>query len=607
MRRILTVGALLAAGTTYAASIATHGPVNLVPAPEPTVGSETHKVSYFGYPDADSVFLVTPDVDRGAAFSAPTDYPAQRHTAFSEGSDTYYGLYEWNAENNFRISMKYWQAVGPIGFWSFQEDIPEPEGLTMTDMGRPSALGMDSGVGVGVHGSLNGAEYDSHWAYFDGNTLTWTATAIGAADGTSNVFPFLDQSSDGTLMMTYVTGEIADPVNFLGVAISNDNGASWTTSIANSNVNGSWRQPSGASDPNNGDLYLVYQVDVEPDLNADVVIQRSADGGATWTDPQVVASGVPGGQTVQPSAVVDRNHSVHLVFQGNVTDSFESGGLQGFGASGPSGVPWYASGSFDGDTWTTDMVTELNSRENLAGIDPAICGETNIVTMATDSLSGIPLIGIHYADNGDDVLYATYGQPIYAEFDSDQGGYLLCGSWQVWMQKYNLGTDSGWQDRTQVSNITNEQIEAGRAAIYPNITHDVPASGPGIVWSEMDAEVAPASVYYNRPEESAVGIGGDLPGAIRGATMLAQNAPNPFNPSTVIRYETPRAIHAQVSIFDALGRRVTVLADGLHAAGSHAVRWNGVDEQGRGVPSGVYFSRLEAGDHVETRTMLLVK
>ena len=89
--------------------------------------------------------------------------------------------------------------------------------------------------------------------------------------------------------------------------------------------------------------------------------------------------------------------------------------------------------------------------------------------------------------------------------------------------------------------------------------------------------------------------------------MLAQNAPNPFNPSTVIRYETPRAIHAQVSIFDALGRRVTVLADGLHAAGSHAVRWNGVDEQGRGVPSGVYFSRLEAGDHVETRTMLLVK
>ncbi|MBE0566573.1 MAG: T9SS type A sorting domain-containing protein [Krumholzibacteria bacterium] len=89
--------------------------------------------------------------------------------------------------------------------------------------------------------------------------------------------------------------------------------------------------------------------------------------------------------------------------------------------------------------------------------------------------------------------------------------------------------------------------------------------------------------------------------------MLAQNAPNPFNPSTTVRFELARAGRAELAVFDLAGRRVATLVDAELGAGEHAARWDGRDTRGRGVASGVYLCRLVAGEAVATRRMVLLR
>jgi hypothetical protein len=83
---------------------------------------------------------------------------------------------------------------------------------------------------------------------------------------------------------------------------------------------------------------------------------------------------------------------------------------------------------------------------------------------------------------------------------------------------------------------------------------------------------------------------------------LAQNYPNPFNPSTVIRYQVPEAGDVKLVVVDMLGREVAVLVNERRSAGVHEVTFDGA-----GLPSGVYFYRLQAGDVAQTRKLLLVR
>ncbi len=98
---------------------------------------------------------------------------------------------------------------------------------------------------------------------------------------------------------------------------------------------------------------------------------------------------------------------------------------------------------------------------------------------------------------------------------------------------------------------------------------------------------------------------GDLPGA---TTRLEQNFPNPFNPETTIRFTVPPPGRiASLEIYDVAGRRVATLISGEKTIGARAVRWNGRDNDGREVPSGVYFCRLVAGDEIVSRKIVLLR
>lgn len=91
-----------------------------------------------------------------------------------------------------------------------------------------------------------------------------------------------------------------------------------------------------------------------------------------------------------------------------------------------------------------------------------------------------------------------------------------------------------------------------------------------------------------------------------GAT-LAQNEPNPFNPSTTIRFTVAEKGNVSLSIFDANGRLVRSLVNGVSEAGSQEITWDGRDSSNLPVSSGVYFYRLTAGKFNESKKMVLLK
>jgi hypothetical protein len=91
------------------------------------------------------------------------------------------------------------------------------------------------------------------------------------------------------------------------------------------------------------------------------------------------------------------------------------------------------------------------------------------------------------------------------------------------------------------------------------------------------------------------------------ALSLDQNYPNPFNSSTVIRFSLPTTEEVELGVYDLAGQRVALLVSGIREAGTYAVSWDGRDDRGRELASGVYLYRLGAGEREETRKLALLR
>lgn len=89
--------------------------------------------------------------------------------------------------------------------------------------------------------------------------------------------------------------------------------------------------------------------------------------------------------------------------------------------------------------------------------------------------------------------------------------------------------------------------------------------------------------------------------------VMHQNIPNPFNPSTKLSFEMAADGNVRLKVYDAAGRLVATLVDEHRGAGSHEVTWDGRDDAGRMSSAGVYMYRLEAGNFIETKRMVLIK
>jgi hypothetical protein len=102
------------------------------------------------------------------------------------------------------------------------------------------------------------------------------------------------------------------------------------------------------------------------------------------------------------------------------------------------------------------------------------------------------------------------------------------------------------------------------------------------------------------------GVDPDHPG-LPVTLEISQNYPNPFNSSTIIEYAVPTRSDVTIDLFNILGQRVRTLFTGLKSQGRYVVEWDGRDEVGNPVATGLYLYRLRAGDQVKVRKMLLLK
>lgn len=91
------------------------------------------------------------------------------------------------------------------------------------------------------------------------------------------------------------------------------------------------------------------------------------------------------------------------------------------------------------------------------------------------------------------------------------------------------------------------------------------------------------------------------------AFSLSQNYPNPFNPETVIKYTLPEDCHVELTIYNILGQKVKTLVDEYQGPGFRMMHWDGRNDKGNELASGIYFCKITAGKYVDVKKMTLLR
>ncbi|RMD91867.1 MAG: T9SS C-terminal target domain-containing protein [Calditrichaeota bacterium] len=143
--------------------------------------------------------------------------------------------------------------------------------------------------------------------------------------------------------------------------------------------------------------------------------------------------------------------------------------------------------------------------------------------------------------------------------------------------------------------------------VYITFTPTQSQDYQGYIIFSHNAPSSPDSVFVQGIGSPTVGIAQDYTGNVPTAFRLYQNYPNPFNPTTTLRFDVPKGSQVSIRVYDVLGREVKTLVNRKYQPGSHAVAWDGRDRNGLPLPSGEYLVRLQAGEFVAVKKVLLLK
>jgi len=146
-------------------------------------------------------------------------------------------------------------------------------------------------------------------------------------------------------------------------------------------------------------------------------------------------------------------------------------------------------------------------------------------------------------------------------------------------------------------------------AVTPDFTwHTFGNPGTDLCWrATLAGEEQDPSVSFLSIEWESEALAVDDPGVGATAFALLPNAPNPFSGLTSIRYDLPHRTMADLRIYDAAGRLVRVLFRDTQDSGHHAVQWDGRNDLGEPVRTGIYWYRLEAGSRSQTRKLMFLR
>jgi len=233
--------------------------------------------------------------------------------------------------------------------------------------------------------------------------------------------------------------------------------------------------------------------------------------------------------------------------------------------------------------------------------------------------------GVAYHDStpGKDGGSTTYRADTGVEMtDSPTGNYQI--GWTAdgeWLEYTVNVTAAGTYDLT----VSHTSPAAGGQLMVSLdgtelTTVDIPASGGWNDWHVTDpvpVTIATASEHILRFDIVTAGFNFDYVDILEHQTdvednfqvqtfRLCQNYPNPFNPSTVIGYELPKASDVTLTVFNVYGQQIKTLVNSHVNAGAHQAIWDGTNEMGAKVASGVYFYKITAGDFQARNKMILM-
>jgi hypothetical protein len=144
-----------------------------------------------------------------------------------------------------------------------------------------------------------------------------------------------------------------------------------------------------------------------------------------------------------------------------------------------------------------------------------------------------------------------------------------------------------------VDDVTGWQLRGGAVDIFKN---------------EVYAPIEQTGLYAAFTTQIVTDVEDDQSGDILPYHFeLSHNYPNPFNPITTIKYSLPNRSHVTIEVYNALGQKVRTLVNREESAGSYTITWDGTNASGKSVSTGVYLYRFQAGNHIESKKMLLLR
>jgi hypothetical protein len=296
-----------------------------------------------------------------------------------------------------------------------------------------------------------------------------------------------------------------------------------------------------------------------------------------------------------------------------------------------TGNYWAAVAIFPGETDDKDLyvTTQCDQKGSLlatstSGGSDFVVGDFNHMTPGTyyaSSYTGDPfmeyLVSCDVGANVDEDIFPM-NEAVAGGMVPGEGDCLRIKIWDVFLesgQSYTASfTRSGTADirLAMFHNPGSGTFWAGRNASEwemsesGNMSYTAPASDwYGLVVFANDKEGA--GTYTIRITPTGMTAVGTVP-LTPERFALYQNTPNPFNPSTFIRYDVPSdGLPVSLCIYDVQGRLVRNLLRGVQSAGEKSIAWDGRGDNGNLMSTGIYFYRLEAAGYSETRKMLLIK
>ncbi|HQU71388.1 MAG TPA: T9SS type A sorting domain-containing protein [Calditrichia bacterium] len=421
-----------------------------------------------------------------------------------------------------------------------------------------SKAGIIADNGGGLHAAWQQREPAGNWQIWYANYLsgTWSAPVRVDSDSLDAEECSIEVDSNGRIWVVWNTDNEPDGAEWILASHSDDTGVSWsspdTLSSPDGIINGSSTTSArvGIWAGSNGRLATIWHEDF-PGREREIYVNQY--DGSAWQGEVVVSDTTDTTITRHwyTNVCMDASDNIYVLFANDRQGSDPRQLLM-------TSKAWDASWQ---PAWTT-LYTDTNGDflTNALTIDP----------------------------NGN--LYAGFRRPKGDGSGTEEVAYVTSqDGGSTWSEPVALsrdGYDAGYL--TFVGHVTGSVVDAiWRESYLPGVDDD---DTTAIVYAAID--------FTTGIEE---------PSVVAGEFALSQNYPNPFNPSTNVRFSVLSAGDYELAIYNILGEKVRTLTHRHYATGEYTSAWDGRNDAGSQVTSGVYFYRLSSAKQTLTRKMILMK